>query len=108
MRPEEAATTRERIVEILRRSSRPLTVDEIAGELGTDIAAEDVYEHLVHAARSLRARSGGREILVMEPPYCKKCGYVFKNLNRPRKPSRCPRCKGEWVAAPRFTIARRG
>lgn len=103
----EEATTREKIIEVLRRSARPLTAEEIAEELGINVMVKELYEHVVHVARSLRAKSGGREMLVMEPPYCKKCGYVFKDLNRPRKPSRCPRCKSEWIASPRFTIVRR-
>lgn len=105
--PLECATTREKIIEILRSADRPLTAEEISEMLGTDLSPRDVYEHVLHAARSLRSRSRGREIVVMEPPYCRKCGYTFSNLERPRKPSRCPRCKSEWIAPPRFTIVRR-
>lgn len=103
----EYATTRERIIEVLRSADRPLTAEEIASMLGSEVTAKDVYEHVVHVARSLRSRSKGLEELVMEPPYCKRCGFVFKDLSRPRKPSRCPRCKSEWIAPPRFTIVKR-
>jgi len=98
------STTREKIIEILKTAGRPLTAEEIAGFLGGDITPRDVYEHLPHISKSLRARSNGREILVMEPPYCRKCGFEFRELDRPRKPSRCPRCKSEWISPPRFTI----
>lgn len=100
-------TTREKIIEILRASSRPLTVDEISCNLGSDIDPADIYEHLSHVSKTIRARSNGREILVMEPPTCRKCGYVFRDLKKPRKPSKCPRCKSEWITPPRFLIIRK-
>ncbi|MEM4718310.1 MAG: transcriptional regulator, partial [Desulfurococcaceae archaeon] len=43
----------------------------------------------------------------LEPPTCRKCGFVFKDLKRPRKPSKCPSCKSEWITPPRFLIIRR-
>ncbi|MEM2810799.1 MAG: transcriptional regulator, partial [Candidatus Korarchaeum sp.] len=42
--------------------------------------------------------------LLMEPPQCRKCGYIFKDLKKPRKPSKCPKCGSEWISPPRFTI----
>lgn len=98
------STTREKIVDLLRTTRRPLTVDEIAIALG-DVNPKDIYEHLEHVAKSIYSRSSGREVLLMEPPYCRKCGYVFKDINKPRKPSKCPRCKSEWIAPPRFIVS---
>ncbi len=104
---EEFMSIRERIVDILRRSDRPLTVHEIALELGLEPGREsEIYEHLEHIAKSIRRESGFREALIMELPRCKKCGYVFRDLKKPRKPSRCPRCKSEWIEPPRFKIER--
>lgn len=99
---------RERIERILRESQDPLTAREIAVELGLSPGAGEriVYEHLKHLAKSIWRRSRGRESLVMTPPRCRKCGYVFKDLREPRKPSKCPRCKSQLIDPPRFRIAR--
>ncbi|MFZ8782857.1 MAG: transcriptional regulator [Desulfurococcaceae archaeon] len=103
---EEFLTIRERIIELLRSTSRPLTAREIIEVLGVNITDREVYEHLAHIAKTIRSRSQGREVLLMEPPTCRKCGYVFKDLEKPKKPSRCPRCKSEWISPPRFIISR--
>ncbi|MGB9827795.1 transcriptional regulator [Thermosphaera chiliense] len=104
----EESTTRERILTLLYKASKPLSVEEIISLLGLeDLTPRDVYEHLEHIARTVKARSKGREYLGMEPPYCRKCGYVFKDLDKPKKPSRCPRCKSEWISPPLFTILRK-
>lgn len=100
-------TTRERVIEILKNSNRPLSAEEIARQLDSDIDPREIYEHLEHVAKSLITRSKGREILVMEPPICNRCGFVFKDINKPKKPSRCPRCRSEWISPPRFTIITR-
>ncbi|RLF21547.1 MAG: transcriptional regulator [Thermoprotei archaeon] len=99
------ATLRQRIIELLRSSAEPLTVDEIV--LALDLEpwrAKEVYEHLTHIAKTVRSRSGGGEVLVMTPPYCRSCGYTFKELRKPKKPSRCPRCKSERISPPAFKI----
>ncbi|MEM1618476.1 MAG: transcriptional regulator [Desulfurococcaceae archaeon] len=98
-------TIRERIMRILESTKTPLTASEIANMLGNNTSPEDVYEHLAHVAKTIRAKSHGRKVLVMEPPVCKKCGFVFKDIKKPKKPSRCPKCKSEWIASPRFMIA---
>lgn len=94
---------RERILEILMSSSEPLSVDEIARQLELDPRDSwEIYDHLEHIARTARAKYG--KTLLMDPPYCRKCGYTFRDLKKPRKPSRCPRCGSEWIAPPRFIV----
>ncbi|MCD6196263.1 MAG: transcriptional regulator [Staphylothermus sp.] len=98
-------TLREKIMKLLMESREPLSVDEIAAILG--LSPRDkylVYDALTHIAKTIKRRSGGRLELVMIPPTCKKCGYVFKDLKKPRKPSRCPRCKSERINPPLFKI----
>jgi len=101
----EFLTIRERIIEILKSTRAPLTAEEIIRALGVDIPVRDVYEHLSHIAKTVRSRSQGREVLLMEPPVCRKCGYVFRDLDKPKKPTKCPRCKSEWISPPRFIIS---
>jgi predicted Zn-ribbon and HTH transcriptional regulator len=98
----ETRSGRERL---LKEVGRPLTAYEISAELG--ITPQEVYEHLRHLARSVYSRSGVGGLL-MVPPRCRRCGYVFKDLESPRKPSRCPRCRSEWVEPLRFTIGKVG
>jgi len=101
----EERTIRERIIELLISTEEPLDVRDIAAYLGLDPREADViYDHLKHVAKTIRRSSGGRLQLVMQPPYCLNCGYVFKDLDRPRKPSKCPKCKSQRIAPPRFKI----
>jgi len=101
----EFQSTRERIVEILRRTQRPLRVEEIAMILGLEPSRKrEIYEHLTHIAKTIRRQSSGKEVLIMELPKCRDCGFIFKNLKKPKEPSRCPKCKSERIDPPRFKI----
>lgn len=93
---------RERIIELLTATEEPMDVGEIARELGLDPReAASIYEDLEHIARSLK-NSGF--VLLVQPPTCKSCGYVFRDLKRLKKPSKCPRCRSERIYPPRFII----
>ena len=99
-------TLRERIKNLLMNVKEPLTVDEIALELGVEREnIKDIYEHLRHVAKTIRRESKGKLALFMLPPKCKNCGYVFKNLNKPRRPSKCPRCGSQRIDSPKFIIS---
>ncbi|MGC8974734.1 MAG: transcriptional regulator [Thermoprotei archaeon] len=87
-------------------TEKPLTAEEIVNELGLKITPKEVYEHLEHIAKSIRRTYRNAYVLVMIPPTCKSCGYVFKDLEKPRKPSKCPRCKSEKIKPPAFKIER--
>jgi len=96
---------RERIIELLLEAEEPMDVRQIAEALGLDPReSRSIYEDLAHIARSLR--SSGLQLLML-PPVCRSCGYVFKDLERPRKPSKCPRCRSERISSPRFIIRHR-
>jgi predicted Zn-ribbon and HTH transcriptional regulator len=93
---------RERIIELLTATEEPMDVGEIARGLGLDPReAASIYEDLEHIARSLK-NSGF--VLLVQPPTCKSCGYVFRDLKRLKKPSKCPRCRSERIYPPRFII----
>ncbi|MEM0371770.1 MAG: transcriptional regulator [Ignisphaera sp.] len=96
---------RQRIMKLLEATEAPLSAEEIAQIMGIDVY--DVYEHLVHIAKTVRRQSGNKKLLLMLPARCRKCGYVFSELDRPRKPSRCPRCRSEWIEPPKFVIGNR-
>ena len=99
-------TTRERILRLLLESRKPLSAAEIATLLGLDPvhAEKEIYSHLKHIAKTLRRRYGGRYTLYMVPPRCRNCGYIFKDLSEPRRPSKCPRCRSQRIEPPRFYI----
>ncbi|RLG79778.1 MAG: transcriptional regulator [Thermoprotei archaeon] len=98
-------TLREKIVDILIKAEEPLSVSQIASLLGLSSREErTIYTALTHIAKSVRRKSKGKLQLVMIPPVCKKCGYVFKHLDKPRRPSKCPRCKSERIEEPKFKI----
>lgn len=101
----EFLTLREKIMDLLMKTDKPLSVNEIIAYFG--LSPRDyrlVYDALEHIAKTIRRRTSGRMELVMLPPTCLKCGYVFKDLKKPRKPSRCPRCKSERISPPSFMI----
>ncbi|AHL21930.1 putative transcriptional regulator containing an HTH domain fused to a Zn-ribbon [Thermococcus nautili] len=55
------------------------------------------------AIQKILRREG--KVLLVKPAECRKCGFVFRpEINIP---SRCPRCKSEWIEEPRFMIAER-
>lgn len=94
------------MIKILRDSSKPLTAEDIITLLGlVDLKPREVYEHLKHIAKSVRAKD--HEVLVMIPPSCRSCGFTFTNLDKPKKPSKCPKCRSERIAPPAFKIVSR-
>jgi len=93
---------RKKIIRVLEGSPEPLDVDTIASIVGIENPRE-IYEHLRHIAKSIR-RSNHTKALLMIPPKCRRCGYIFKDLDEPKKPSKCPACKGESIEPPRFII----
>jgi len=97
-------STRERITILLEQSSEFLDVEEIIDLLQLDEKPKVVYEHLKHIAKSVWRKSNGEKRLVMLLPRCKDCGYVFKDLEEPWKPNKCPRCKSRRIEPPRFKI----
>jgi predicted Zn-ribbon and HTH transcriptional regulator len=95
--PSAGQTKRQEIIDLL--SEREMTARELSQTLG--IREKEVYEHLPHIARSLSAR--GKNI-VIGPPRCLACGYVFQNRRRFTRPGRCPQCKKAHLQAPTYHI----
>jgi len=81
-----------------------LTSHQLAQMLG--LPERHIEDHLAHVMKSL-ARDTARRF-VLEPSTCPDCGLVFRNRTRLTKPSRCPRCRGEGITAPRYGIEASG
>jgi len=62
-----------------------------------------VAAHLEHLDKSLRAL---QRRLETQPATCLGCGFAFHKRDKRSAPSRCPRCRSERIAPPRFRIAR--
>lgn len=92
-------TRRERIIKLLS-TSQPVSLDDLCQQLGV-FDRRIILEDLHHIALTLK-RAGGK--LLMSPPTCLSCGFVFKGLKKPKMPSRCPNCKNERITQPLFQI----
>lgn len=103
----EFKSLREKITKLLRESEEPLSVNDILYYFELEPSRRsEVYSHLSHIARTVRQQSKGSETLVMISPRCKVCGYIFKDLDKPRKPSKCPKCRSERIEIPKFKIVK--
>lgn len=91
------ATIRRQIVDQLAGTF--LSAKEISAEVG--IPEKEVAHHLEHIRHSLEAE--GRHLRVI-PSSCKTCGFVFKKRERPRRPGKCPVCRGEAIEPPQFGV----
>jgi len=94
----ETETTRQRIAEALREDA------STASDLGARLSLPTpvVYDHLDHVSQSV-GESDGTERFLVAPPECRDCG--FDGFDDPvNEPSRCPECKSERIAEPRFVI----
>jgi len=93
---EASRTTRQRIADRLR--DEPMAAGSIANDF--EIPTSTALTHVEHIAKSLDATD---EQLLVAPPECTDCGFDGFD-DRVNQPSRCPECKSESVAEPRFTI----
>ncbi|WP_028319176.1 transcriptional regulator [Desulfobulbus elongatus] len=91
------ASIRRRIIQLL--NTGPLGARELSRELRQ--SEKEIHAHLAHVGRSLKA--GGRR-LVIEPPVCLNCGFIFRDRSRPQPPGQCPRCRKTRIRRPRYAI----
>ncbi|TXT55822.1 MAG: hypothetical protein BAJATHORv1_30205 [Candidatus Thorarchaeota archaeon] len=93
-------TRRQRITELLESVENPITTSEICQIL--DIRERSlVTEDLKHIAKSVQ--NEGKQ-LIARTPICGKCQYEFIGRRSTKTPSRCPKCKSEWILPPSFII----
>jgi transcriptional regulator len=90
-------TVRQAVVNLL--GEQELSARELSMAVG--IAEKDVYSHLEHIRRSLPATG---ETLKVTPARCRMCDFVFVKRDRLTPPGKCPVCRKEAIADPRFSI----
>lgn len=95
--PPRGATLRRELVRLLEE--QPHTAYELSRTAG--VAEKEVYPHLEHIRHSLQR---GPKRLRVEPAVCRSCGFAFEKRTRLTPPGRCPLCRGEAIAAPRFSV----
>jgi transcriptional regulator len=93
-------TIRQQLIEALMETE--MTAIDLSQEVG--IREKEVYEHLPHIARSVASQ--GKKLLIT-PPRCLKCGFVFEERRRFTRPGRCPKCRETHIESPTYTIRRR-
>jgi transcriptional regulator len=96
---EASSTLRQQLAAELRTGA--VGLDELRREYR--LPARRLEDELAHLARSLEHTD---EQLIIEPARCRACDFVFTvDRKRPtHAPGRCPKCKRERVASPRFSI----
>jgi predicted Zn-ribbon and HTH transcriptional regulator len=85
-------TVRQAIINQLQ--GRQLTAGALSKEIGRP--EKEIYDHLEQIKRTVS--------LVTIPAECNACGYQFKDREKARKPSKCPKCKGTYINQPSFSI----
>ena len=94
-----AMSRRQKIIELLLDTDRPLSVEEISRILHIDV--ENIKGDLSRIAEAMHRKGYKFEIV---PGRCRKCGYEFEaSLHIP---SKCPRCHSQWLEPPRFRLVK--
>ncbi len=92
-------TRRQRIIKLLEERDYSPSELALALDMRGKGAKKVILEDLKAIQRTLK-REG--KVLLIKPAECRKCGFVFPP--EIKVPSRCPRCKSEWIEEPRFKI----
>ncbi len=74
-------------------TGRVLTARELSQEIGK--SEKVIYGHLEKLVKYKN--------VIMIPPECSSCGFVFSSRDRAAKPGKCPRCRKTRIEPPRFT-----
>ena len=95
----DAKTIRQEMIDLLAEGEG-VGAREISQTFG--IPEREIYGHLEHIARSLKARGLRLEV---EPARCLDCGFVFRKRRKLTPPGHCPSCRGSHLQRPRYRLA---
>ena len=90
-------TDRKEMMTLLEKNA--LDARALSGALG--LREKEVYPHLAHIHRSLKAL---QKRLVITPYCCRLCGFTFTDRKKFHPPGRCPRCKQGSIEPALFKI----
>ncbi len=88
-------TRRQEIIEMLEK--QPMSINQLANLYKMKI--DELLEDFPHIKKTIHPKK-----LKITPAVCRKCGFVFKERTKVRAPSKCPRCRSEWIEEPMFKI----
>ena len=88
-------TRRQQIIEILQENRQ--TAQQLANYFQTTL--KEILEDLEHIQKSIKPKK-----LKTDPAHCKKCSFIFRERGKVSKPTKCPRCRSEWIEAQMFWI----
>lgn len=88
-------TRREKIIEMLQQQK--YTAQHMANFFETTL--KEILEDLAHIGKSIKPKK-----LKTIPAYCKSCNFIFREREKVSKPSKCPKCRSEWIEAQMFWI----
>ena len=88
-------TLRQKFIELL--SSQEMSISQLARTLEVKFSEIDLA--LQHVEKSIRPKK-----IKVTPARCKECGFVFRERKKFTPPSRCPKCKSEWIAEASYCI----
>lgn len=92
------STVRQRLMALLVEEE--MDARQLSQRLG--VSEKEVFAHLPHIARSVSARNLKWTV---SAAVCLSCGFEFKGRSRVKKPGRCPKCRSERIASPRYRIS---
>ncbi len=90
-------TRRQEIIEML-------THNEISAQELCHIYKVEMWEILDDLKHIRSSVQHDKKRLIMNPPFCKACGFAFKDRGKVKNPSKCPNCRHERIQAPAFKI----
>ena len=94
--PREAEqTVRQEIVKLLQVSGS-VTIRQISQSV--HVSEKEALGHLEHI------RKTHKDEFVMLPSECTKCGFIFDDRDRLKKPGKCPKCRSERIDEPAYTL----
>ncbi len=90
-------TIRKELISLLEE--KEMTARDLSKAL--KIQEKEVYDHLEHVRRSLKAQ---KKKLNIDPYYCLVCDFVFKDRRRLSRPGRCPKCRQGHIEPAAYRI----
>jgi len=89
-------TYRKALIELLKKKS--YSVRELALLYGVEMT--EIVEDLKHIKKSILPKHR----LITEFSKCKNCGFKFKDREKFKTPTKCPRCRSESITEMQFRI----
>ncbi len=89
-------TRRQRLTEELKNGWISIRALSISYKFSEKVIADD----LEHIKKSISHRGK----LMVKPAACINCGFVFKEREKMKSPSRCPKCKSERIMEGMFML----